>query len=307
MKHLGLCVAVVSFGAWVGIAAEQQPGADRSALLRSLPRVTDLSSSYRPIGTLVGRGEFYAAGRPLHRVDDGNAHHGLPATVAWQTKPKNKSAQTQGVVYGVEDGRITSAGYVIRQVDLIAGKSFHGLTLRELEFPAAHYLTIDFIKGATEGSNQYLWLWHFLPQPDRVRPMLRADELPPVTSLPRTFSVLRNEAYPNDFYPRMGRHHRDFSTPPNRLPMATDDQSLWYGEAAGKLIFIEYIFSQQDFAAGASWSYIPLNSVPIPPINNFHVLHYNSAKPEAPGTFTTHMYFIPEETYLAWDKEPPAL
>jgi hypothetical protein len=307
VKHLPLCVAIVSFGAWVGIAAEQQPGADRSALLRSLPRVTDLSSSYRPIGTLAGRGEFYAAETPLHRVDDGSAHHGLPATVAWQTKPKNKSAQTQGVVYGVEDGRITSAGYVIRQMDLLAGKSFHGLTLRELEFPSAHYLTIDFIKGATEGANQYVWLWHFLPQPDRVRPMLRAGELPPVTSLPRTFTVLRNEAYPNDFYPRMGRHHRDFSTPSNRLPTATDDQSLWYGEAAGKLIFIEYIFSQQDFAAGASWSYIPLNSVPIPPINNFHILHYNPAKPEAPGTFTTHMYFIPEETYLAWDKEPPQL
>jgi hypothetical protein len=186
MKHLGLCVAIVSFGACLGIAAEQQLGADGSALLRSLPRVTDLSSGYRPIGTFAGRGEFYAAGTPVHRVDDG-------------------------------------------------------------------------------------------------------------------------EAYPNDFYPRMGRHHRDFSTPSNRLPAATDDQSLWYGEAAGKLIFIEYIFSQQDFAAGASWSYIPLNSVPIPPIDNFHVLHHNPAKPGAPGTFTTHMYFIPAETYLSWDEEPPAL
>jgi hypothetical protein len=69
----------------------------------------------------------------------------------------------------------------------------------------------------------------------------------------------------------------------------------------------EYIFSQQDFAAGASWSYVPLNSVPIPPIDNVHILHYNGAKPEAPGTFTAHMYFIPEETYLAWEKEPPVL
>ena len=308
MKHSRLCLAlVVSLVAWVALAAEPQQGTERSALLRSLPRVNDLPPTYRPIGTLAGHGEFYAAGTPLHRVDDGDSHHGLPATAAWQTKPKEKQAQAQGLVYGVEDGRITSAGYVIRQADLIAGKSFHGLTLRELEFPAAHYLTIDFIKSATEGANQYLWLWHFLPQPDRIRPMLRAGELPSVKSLPQTFAVLRNDAYANDFYPRMGRHHRDFSTPANRLPTATDDQSLWYGEAAGKLIFIEYIFSQQDFAIGASWSYVPLNSVPIPPINNFHVLHYNPAKPGALGTFTTHMYFIPEETYLAWEKEPPVL
>jgi hypothetical protein len=95
--------------------------------------------------------------------------------------------------------------------------------------------------------------------------MLRADELPSVTSLPRTFAVLRNEAYANDFYPRMGRHHRDFSTPSNRLPSATGEESVWYGEAAGKLIFIEYIIGQQDFAVGASWSYVPLNRLPIPP------------------------------------------
>ena len=307
MKHRLVCVALVSLGGWVGMAATPQLGADRSALLRSLTRVTDLPSTYRPVGALASRGAFYAAGTPLHRVDDGDAHHGLPATAAWAAKPKDKRAQTQGAVYGVEDGRITSAGYVIRQADLVAGKSFHGLTLRELEFPAAHYLTIDLIKGATEGSNQYLWLWHFLHQPDRVQPMLRAGELPSVTSLRRTFAVLRNDAYPNDFYPRMGRHHRDFSTPANRLPTATDDQSLWYGEAAGKLIFIEYIFSQQEFAGGASWSYVPLNSVPIPPIDNVHILHYNAGKPEAPGTFTAHMYFIPEATYLAWETEPPSL
>jgi hypothetical protein len=82
---------------------------------------------------------------------------------------------------------------------------------------------------------------------------------------------------------------------------------VWYGEAAGQLIFIEYIFSQQDFAAGASWSSIPLNGVPIPPIDNVHILHSNGAKPGAPGGFTVHMYFIPEETYLAWQTEPSEL
>ena len=307
MKHRGLWVSLLSVGAWIAAAAAQQPtSADRGALLRALPQVSELRPDYRPVGTLAGRGLFYAAGTSLHRTDDGDAHHGLPATAAWATKPKDKNAQSQGAVYGVEDGRITSAGYVIRLADLIAGRSFHGLTLRELPFPPAHYLTIDFMKGDTEDSNRYLWLWHFVPRQDRVGPMLRAGELPSVTNLPRTFAVLRNAEYPNDFYPRMGRHHRDFATPANRLPSAVGDDSLWYGEAAGKLIFIEYIFTQQDFAAGASWSYIPLNRVPIPPINNLHILHYNPAKPSLSGTFTTHMYFIPEETYLAWDKEPSA-
>lgn len=307
MKCSRLWVALVVLGAWVGIAAAPQPAADNGALLRSLPRATDLPSSYRPIGTLAGRGTYYAAGTPLHRIDDGDAHHGLPATAAWAAKPKDKRARTQGLLYGIEDGTITSAGYVIRQADLVAGKSFHGLALRELEFPAAHYLTIDLMKGGTESSNQYLWLWHFVPQRDQVRPMLRGRELPLVTSLPRTFSVVPNAAYPNDFYPRMGRHRRDFSTSANRLPHATGDDSVWYGEAAGKLIFIEYIFNQVDLAAGASWSHLPLNGVPIPPIDNVHILHYDGAKPGAPGLFTAHMYFISEDTYLAWEKEPPVL
>ena len=58
MKHRGLCVALVFLAAWIAIAAGQH--ADRSALLRSLPRVTNLPSSYRPIGVLADRGAFYA-------------------------------------------------------------------------------------------------------------------------------------------------------------------------------------------------------------------------------------------------------
>jgi hypothetical protein len=306
MKHLALCVALVFVGGWVGMTAGQQSG-DRNALMRSLPRVTALPSTYRSVGTLANRGVFYAAGTPLHRIDDGDAHHGLPAVHAWSAKPKDRHALTQGVLYGIEEGKITSAGYLIRQADLVASRSFHGLGLRGLEFPAAHYLTIDLIKGDTEASNQYLWLWHFVPKPDRVRPMLGTGELAPKASLPPTFGVVKIEQYLNDFYPRMGRHYRDLSAPRNRVPSATGDESLWYGEAAGKLIFIEYIFNQTDFAAGGSWSYLPLNTIPIPPINNVHILHYSGAKPDAPGTFTAHMYFIPEEMYLAWEKEPPAL
>lgn len=308
MKNAYSCVALAFLAAWVGLSAQARPASDRNALRRSLPRITDLPSHYRPIGTLSGRGPFHAAAPASHRIDDGDAHHGLPATTAWAAKPKDKTGLTQGVLYGVDEQAITSAGYLIRQTDLVAGKSFHGLTLRELDFPAAQYLTVDLIKGATEGDNRYLWLWHFLPRSeDQVRPMLRTGELPALTTLPRSFSVVRNEAYPNDFYPRMGRHRRDFSTPANRLPKGTGDESVWYGEAAGKLIFIEYIFGQEHFVAGASWPYLPLNTVPIPPIDNVHILHYNGAKPDAPGLFTAHMYFIPEATYLAWEQEPPVL
>src|SRR5262249_56821871 len=67
MRHVGLCLAAVLLGACVGVAAGQRP-ADSSTLLRLLPRVTALSSSYRPIGTLGNRGTFYAPGKPLHRL-----------------------------------------------------------------------------------------------------------------------------------------------------------------------------------------------------------------------------------------------
>jgi hypothetical protein len=72
------------------------------------------------------------------------------------------------------------------------------------------------------------------------------------------------------------------------------------------VVVIEYIFSPEDFAAGASWPALPLDGVPIPPIDNVHILHFNGAD-GAPGRFTAHMYFIPEEIYLAWEKEPTGL
>jgi hypothetical protein len=305
MKH-HLFVVLVAVAAWSGLADGQQAG-DRGALHRSLPRAADLPSSYRPIGSLADRGTFYAAGGLSHRIDDGDVHHGLPATTAWGAKPKDKRAQAQGVLYGVADGRITSAGYLLRQADLIAGKSFHGLTLRELAFPAARAMTVDLVKGSTDGDNQYLFLWHFNAAADRMRRMLSYGELPPLMSLPARFTVVPNTAFPNDFYPRMGRHRRDFSTPANRQPAGQGDDSVWYGEAAGRLIFIEYIFDQQALASGAAWPSLPLDGVPIPPIDNVHILHYNGAKPGAPGLYTVHMYFIPETTYLAWEAEPPVL
>ena len=51
---------------------------------------------------------------------------------------------------------------------------------------------------------------------------------------------------------------------------------------------------------------MPLNGVPIPPIDNFHIMHY-AATATAPEYFTVHMYFVPEEVDLGWEVEPPAL
>ena len=82
-----------------------------------------------------------------------------------------------------------------------------------------------------------------------------------------------------------------------------------YGEAAGKLIFIEYVLGQEELRAGISWPAMPLNDLPIPPIDNLHVLHFGS--PENPATtegrYTVHMYFLPEDIYLNWETEPETL
>jgi hypothetical protein len=306
MKPHRWCAGLLCVGVWV-VTAESQSGGDIRDLMDSLPLVGDLPANYQPVGTLGGRGEFYAADTSQHRVDDGDAHHGLPATVAWAENPKDDQARTQGLHYEVDDGRIISAGYVIRRADLVAGNSFYGLTLRELDFPAAHSVTIELFENEAEESQRYLWRWHFLPQPDQVRPMLSRGELQTVTRLPGNFTIVPNEQYPTDFYPRMGRHRRDVAASRNRLGTAVGNESVWYGEAAGKLIFIEYIFSQQDFSDGTSWFHLPLNGVPIPPIDNVHILHYNGAQPGAPGLFTAHMYFFHEEEYLSWATEPPVL
>ena len=295
-----IAVAVVVGAAASGVLALVQGPAMGMA---SLHHVTDLPSSFRPVSELADRGVFYAAGTPLHRIDDGDSHHGFDALPMWE---KKAGARTQGVVYGVEDDVIVSAGYLVRQVDLVASRSFHGLSLRELDFPPARYLTVDLVEGATADANLYLWLWHFRSQYGPAHHMLSAGELPPVESLPPRFSVYACEDAPNFFCPRMGRHYTDRSKRLGRNPTSTGDDGLSYGEAAGKLIFIEYSFALTDFQAGVSWGAMPLDGLPIPPIDNVHILHYEGAD-GAPGRFTLHMYFIPEETFLAWDREPPRL
>ena len=314
--------ARVYLGTWVvaigllGCAAQEpdapvEPGPDagREAPLRSLPQVTELPSDYRPIGELADRGMFYTAGdRPAFRIDDGGHYHGYAGPGVWAQDPKG--TRTQGLLYGIEDGAIVSAGYLIRQTDLATGKSFHGLTLRELDFPAAHAMTVDLIEGETAEDNQYLWLWHFIPPEGTVQTMLTAGQLPSKASLPSGYTVVACDHIPETrFCPGMGRH---FTATPvtdptfSRQPTATGDDMVIYGEAAGKLIFVEYVFSQADLATGMSWPAIPLSGLPIPPIDNVHILHFGTAGP-ARGRYTVHMYFIPEETYLAWDVEPSTL
>jgi len=316
--------ARVHVGAWVvaigllGCAgpepaptAEQQPEADDSALHR-FSQVTDLPAVYRSVGELAGRGMFYAAtDRPSFRIDDGNHYHGYAGPGVWAQD--GKGVRTQGVLYGIDDGAIVSAGYLIRQADLVAGKSLHGLTLRELDLPVAYSMTVDLIEGETDDSNQYLWLWHFTPPDDAAPSMLTAGQLPLATSLPSEYEVVACDHEPETrFCPGMGRHFIDLPDPVtdptfSRQPTAAGDDGVIYGEAAGKLIFIEYVFSQQDFVDGVSWpAAIPLGGLSIPPIDNVHVLHFGTGE-STRGRYTVHMYFLPEETYLAWETEPSTL
>ena len=214
--------------------------------------MTDLPSDFQPVGDIAGRGPFHAAGgRLTHRNDDGSHYHGYNGPGVWANEPKG--TRTDGIVYGVEGGAVVSAGYILRQADLTAGRSFHGLTLRALDFPAAHAFTTDFLPDETSGDHRFLLLWHFVPPVDPAPAMLPHGQLPPVTNLPERFTVYACEQYPDDFCPGMGRHYTDLSKPAGRLPRSPGDDGVIYGEAAGKLIFIEYVLGQRELAEGVSW------------------------------------------------------
>ena len=191
----GACSPTASRPGQGGSAAVAAEG-DRPAVWLSFRRGT------------CGPGPLLRAGAATFRIDDGGAHHGSGNTAVWAPLAANgiKGRGTQGILYRVEDGTITGAGYLIRQADLIAGKSFRGLSLREISLPAAQHLTIDLIKGATADPNQYLWLWHFLPRSVTFDPCCHR-KLPSLTSLPGTFSATGMNVHPKGFYPRMGRHH----------------------------------------------------------------------------------------------------
>ena len=299
-------VAVVASAAVLGAgAAGSQSDVARAELLRVLPRAAELPPAFRAAGELAGRGVLYTVGGQLaHRRDDGGETHGSNSLPIWEQS--EKADPTQGVLYGVRDGAVVSAGYLIRHADIAAHKSFRHLSLRGLDFPAPQHLTIDFIEGETTSAGRHLLLWHFAPLEGPAMPTLAAGALPPVTSLPSRFGLYACEQFPNDFCPRMGRHHRDLSMGANRPPDATGDHGVTYGEAAGRLIFIEHVLQQQDLLDGATWNPIPLNGLPIPPIDNLHLLHYNGNDGPV-GRYTAHMYFVPERTYLGWDKSPDKL
>ena len=305
-----------SLAAWVAAAAAAASAAalgagaiqsdiGRAELMQALPRAAELPPAFRAAGELAGRGVLYTAGgRFAHREDDGGETHGSNSLPIWEQS--EKADPTQGVLYGVDDGRVVSAGYLIRHVDIAAHKSFRHLSLRGLDFPAPQHMTVDFIDGETTAAGHHLLLWHFAPLDGPAMPTLAAGALPPVTSLPARFGLYACEQFPNDFCPRMGRHHRDLSAGANRPPDATGDFAVTYGEAAGRLIFIEHVLQQRDLLDGASWNPIPLNGLPIPPIDNLHLLHYNGNDGPV-GRYTAHMYFVPERTYLGWDESPDKL
>ena len=305
-------MARVHVGVWVGVSVV---AIGLLGCTGPEPQVTDLPAVYRSVGELAGRGMFYAASEPpSFRIDDGDHYHGYDGPLVWAQESVDDAVEapagvrTQGLLYGIDEGAIVSAGYLIRQADLVSGKSLHGLTLRELDLPVAYSMTVDLIEGETEDSNQYLFLWHFTPPDDSAPPMLTAGQLPLAANLPSEYEVFACDHVPETrFCPGMGRHFMDRSDPVSRQPTSAGDDGVIYGEAAGKLIFIEYVFSQQDFVDGVSWSAaIPLDGLPIPPIDNVHVLHFGAGG-STRGSYTVHMYFIPEDIYLAWETEPSAL
>lgn len=268
----------------------------------ALPRVADLPAGFQPAGDIAGRGTFYAqGGRTAYRLDDGTHYHGYDAPIGWSKMPKPVS--DQGVLYGVDGGTVVSAGYLLRQADLTAGRSFRGLTLRGLDFPAAHSFTTDFVPDEATGNHQFLMLWHFRPYVEHGLPY---GQLPPRSILPPRFSIFACDDFADLFCPGMGRHFTDLSRPAGRSPNSPGDDGVIYGSAAGKLIFIEYVLGQRELGEGVSWPEMPLHNLAIPPIADVHVLHFG--RPGAlTGRYTVHMYFIPEATYLSWQTEPEQL
>ena len=308
--HLFRCAAVtlaVAAGVLLHAAAVSGPAGAQvpsggGAAAASLPRVSDLPAGFQPAGEIAGRGMFYAeGGRPAYRLDDGTHYHGYDAPIGWSKMPKEVSAQ--GVLYGVDGDTVVSAGYLLRQADLTAGRSFRGLTLRGLDFPAAHSFTTDFVPDEATGNHQFLMLWHFRPFVEHGLPY---GQLPPRSILPPRFTVFACDQFAEVFCPGMGRHFTDLSRPAGRSPDSPGDDGVIYGEAAGKLIFIEYVLGQREFAEGVSWPEMPLHNLAIPPIADAHVLHFGRPG-SLTGRYTVHMYFIPEATYLSWQTEPGQL
>ena len=107
-----------------------------------LPSGEALPAHYGSVGDLAERGEFYASGGETElREHDGSHYHGYDGPLVWADE--GPGSGSQGLVYGVEDGVVVSAGYLLAQDDLAAGRSFHGMTLREMDLPAVRSMTVD--------------------------------------------------------------------------------------------------------------------------------------------------------------------
>jgi hypothetical protein len=179
----------------------------------TLPGGEPLPASHISVGELAGRGEFYAAGgEGAIRAHDGSHYHGYDGPLVWATE--GTGVGTQGLLYGVTDGSVVSAGYLIPQEDLAAGRSFHGMTLREVDLPLARSMTVDLILGDTPGTGRYLFLWHFSPTQESTEPAAPAvGDLPPLASLGDRYTVIACDHVPDTrFCPGMGRHYTDLST-----------------------------------------------------------------------------------------------
>ena len=156
---VAVTAVVVGFAAVLAAGpAGSQSDVARAELLQSLPRAAELPPAFRAAGELAARGVFHTAdGRFAHREDDGGDTHGSNSLPIWERS--EKANPTQGVLYGVQDGAVVSAGYLVRHDDIAAHKSFRHLSLRGLDFPAPQHLTIDFIEGETTDAGRHLLLW----------------------------------------------------------------------------------------------------------------------------------------------------
>ena len=111
---------------------------------------------------------------------------------------------------------------------------------------------------STSGSGTFT---HITAQPGTC---YQPESCPWSRAYPRGSRCTRAKKLPTISVRAWERHHTDPDKPGGRPLTATGDDGVIYGEAAGKLIFVEYVFAQQDLEAGVSWLAMPLDGLPHP-------------------------------------------